>query len=153
MNRRDLAAPILFGAARIAVGILWLHEGYVKFHAGFGRADILLVVDGAQANSRVPDYFAGFADVVLRPLAGAAGVAVPLIEVGLGLALILGIGTLPVAFASLLNLLTYWSSDQLVGQYPVMAALSAVLLVWSVPAARLSIAALVGRREALPSGT
>lgn len=152
MNLRDLAAPILFGAARIAAGVLWLHEGYVKIHAGFGRADILLVVDGAQANSRVPDYFASFADVLLRPLAGAAGVVVPLLEVGLGLALILGIGTLPVAFAALLNLLTYWSSDQLVGQYPVMAALSAVLLVWSAPASRLSILALARRGEALRSG-
>ena len=39
-------------AARIAFGVLWLHEGYVKYHAGFGRSDILLVVQSASSNSR-----------------------------------------------------------------------------------------------------
>ena len=31
------------------IGVLWLHEGYVKYHAGFGRSDILLVVHSATA--------------------------------------------------------------------------------------------------------
>ena len=137
----DLAAPGVLGAARIALGLLWLHEGYVKFHAGFGKADILLVADGAKNNTRIPGYFEFFADHLLRPMADVAGFVVPIVEVGLGLALVLGIVTLPVALASLLNLMTYWCSDQLVGQYPIMGALSGVLLAWSVQASRFSVPA------------
>jgi thiosulfate dehydrogenase [quinone] large subunit len=133
--------------ARVALGLLWLHEGYVKFHAGFGRADILLVADGAQSNTRIPGYFQFFADHLLRPTADLAGIVVPFIEVGLGVALILGVFTLPVALGSLFNLMTYWCSDQLVGQYPIMGALSGVLLAWSVQASQLSVPALMKRRQ------
>ena len=143
-----LAASSLLGAARVALGSLWLHEGFVKFHAGFGRADILLVADGARNNTRIPGYFQFFADHLLRPTADLAGLAVPILEVGLGVALILGIFTLPVALVSLLNLMTYWCSDQLVGQYPIMGALSGVLLAWSAQASRLSVPEWVrSRRE------
>ena len=134
-----LAASSILGAARVALGVLWLHEGYVKFHAGFGKADILLVAYGAKNNTRIPGYFEFFADHLLRPMADLAGIVVPIIEVGLGVALILGIFTLPVALGSLFNLLTYWCSDQLVGQYPIMGALSGVLLVWSTQASRFSL--------------
>jgi thiosulfate dehydrogenase [quinone] large subunit len=125
---------------------MWLHEGYVKFHAGFGRADILLVADGARSNPRIPGYFEFFAEDLLTPTAGLAGVVVPIIEVGLGLALIVGILTLPMALASLLNLMTYWSSDQLVAQYPVMGALSAIVLALSAQARRLSLTAALQPR-------
>jgi len=142
-----LAASSLLGAARVALGVLWLHEGFVKFHAGFGKADILLIADGAKNNTRVPGYFQFFADHLLRPTADLAGLAVPILEVGLGVALILGILTLPVALVSLFNLLTYWCSDQLVGQYPIMGALSGVLLVWSAQASRLSVPEWVRSRS------
>jgi len=132
----------------VALGLLWLHEGFVKFHAGFGRADILLVANGAGSNTRIPGYFRFFADHLLRPTADLAGLAVPIVEVGLGLALILGLFTLPVALGSLFNLMTYWCSDQLVGQYPIMGALSGVLLAWSVQASRLSVPELINRRRA-----
>jgi thiosulfate dehydrogenase [quinone] large subunit len=132
----------------VALGGLWLHEGLVKWHAGFGRADILLVADGAHANNRVPGYFEFFADHLLRPVAGLAGAIVPIVEVGLGVALILGVLTLPIGLASLFNLLTYWSSDQLVGQYPVMGALSAVIIAWPALASRLSVPAfMMARRD------
>ena len=149
---RSLAAPavplgIVLSAARVALGALWLHEGFVKYHAGFGKADILLVADGAGSNSRIPGFFTFFADHLLRPFAELAGIVVPLVEVGLGVALILGILTLPVALGSLLNLMTYWCSDQLVGQYPIMGALSGVLIAWPVLASRLSLPALVGSRR------
>jgi thiosulfate dehydrogenase [quinone] large subunit len=142
-----LAASGLLGAARVALGILWLHEGFVKFHAGFGKADILLIADGARNNTRIPGYFQFFAEHLLRPTADLAGVAVPILEVGLGVALVLGILTLPVALASLANLLIYWCSDQLVDQYPIMGALSGVLLVWSAQASRLSVPELVRLRR------
>jgi thiosulfate dehydrogenase [quinone] large subunit len=138
---------VAFGAARVALGILWLHEGIVKWHAGFGRADILLVADGARSNDRIPGFFEFFADHLLRPMADVAGIVVPLVEVGLGVALILGILTLPVALASLLNLMTYWSSDQLVTQYPIMGALSALLIAWPEPASRLSLPAFLASRR------
>jgi thiosulfate dehydrogenase [quinone] large subunit len=139
---------VLLSAARVALGVLWLHEGFVKYRAGFGSADILLVADGAGSNSRIPGFFAFFADHLLRPLAELAGLVVPLVEVGLGLALILGILTLPVALASLLNLMTYWCSDQLVGQYPVMGALSGLVIAWPALSSRLSLPAFVHARRA-----
>jgi thiosulfate dehydrogenase [quinone] large subunit len=133
------AASSLLGAARVALGLLWLHEGYVKYHAGFGKADILLVADGASSNPRIPSYFEFFAGHLLRPMADLAGIVVPIVEVGLGVALILGVFTLPVALGSLLNLMTYWCSDQLVGQYPIMGVLSAVLIAWPVLASTFSV--------------
>jgi thiosulfate dehydrogenase [quinone] large subunit len=143
-----VTTSVILGAARVALGVLWLHEGFVKFHAGFGRADILLIADGSRNNTRIPGYFQVFADHLLRPTADLAGFVVPILEVGLGVALILGIFTLPVALISLLNLMTYWCSDQLVGQYPIMGALSGVLLAWSAQASRLSVPEWVrSRRE------
>jgi thiosulfate dehydrogenase [quinone] large subunit len=127
--------------------VLWLHEGLVKWHAGFGRADILLVADGARSNNRIPGYFEFFADHLLRPMADVAGVVVPVVEVGLGVALILGILTLPIALGSLFNLLIYWCSDQLVGQYPVMAALSALVIAWPDAAGRVSLPAFLASRR------
>lgn len=144
---------LLLGAVRIALGALWLHEGFVKWHAGFGRADILLVADGARTNTRVPGYFEFLADHLLRPSASLAGFVVPLVEVGLGLALVLGILTLPVALASLLNLMTYWSSDQLAAQYPLMGVLAGVLIAWSAPASHFSLPSLLKRREPVASAT
>ncbi len=148
---RSLAAPALslsvLSAARVALGILWLREGIVKYRAGFGEADILLVADGANSNTRIPEFFTFFADHVLRPSAELAGFAVPLIEVGLGVALIAGVLTLPIALASLLNLTTYWCSDLLVGEYPIMAALSGLLIAWPAAASRLSIPAIVRSRR------
>ena len=138
-SSRSLAASAVLGAARVALGILWLHEGFVKYHAGFGKADILLVADGAGSNTRIPGFFTFFADHLLRPFAELAGFVVPLLEVGLGVALVLGIFTLPVALGSLFNLMTYWCSDQLVGQYPIMGALSGVLIAWPALASRLSL--------------
>jgi len=149
---RSLAAPAL-SAARVALGVLWLHEGFVKYHAGFGKADILLVADGASSNTRIPGFFTFFADHLLRPFAELAGFVVPLVEVGLGVALILGIFTLPVALGSLVNLMTYWCSDQLVGQYPIMGALSGVLIAWPALASRLSLPAFVTARRSRADAT
>jgi thiosulfate dehydrogenase (quinone) large subunit len=36
-NPAALAVSIIFGAARVALGILWLHEGIFKYTAHFGR--------------------------------------------------------------------------------------------------------------------
>jgi thiosulfate dehydrogenase [quinone] large subunit len=141
-----LAASIIFGAARVALGALWLHEGYVKYHAHFGRADILLVADGANSNNRIPDYFTVFANLALHGAPGVFGFLVPLLETTLGIALILGILTLPATLASLLNLMTYWSSDQLITQYPIMGALSAIVIAWPLYATQLSTTALLLRR-------
>ena len=139
------AASIIFGTARVALGILWLHEGLFKYSAHFGRADILLVADGAKSNSRVPDYFVAFAEFALHDWPGVFGFAIPLMETSLGIALILGVLSLPAAMASLLTLMTYWASDQLIAQYPIMGALSAVAIAWPVLAARLSATSLVVR--------
>ena len=152
-SSRSLAAPSVLGAARVALGILWLHEGFVKYHAGFGKADILLVADGAGSNTRIPGFFTFFADHLLRPFAEVAGVVVPLVEIGLGAALVLGILTLPVALGSLFNLMTYWCSDQLVGQYPIMGALSGLLIAWPSLASRLSLPASVMARRSRGGAT
>lgn len=140
-----LAASIIFGAARVALGVLWLLEGITKFRAHFGAADILLVTDNAATVSRIPDFFAVFADSVMRPLAGLFGFGIPLLETGLGVALILGVFTLPAALGSVLTLLLYWSSDQLIDQYPIMAALSVAVIAWPAAAARFSVTSLALR--------
>lgn len=138
-------ASIVFGAARVGLGVLWLHEGYVKYHAHFGRADILLVAQGATTNTRIPGYFTALASL-LRSVPGVFGVLVPLVETALGIALILGILTLPAALASLMNLMTYWSSDQLITQYPIMGALSGIVVAWPHYATRLSATTLITHR-------
>ena len=139
----SLVASIFFGAARVSLGILWLHEGIFKYTAHFGRADILLVADSAKSNSRVPEYFGAFAGRILGSWPGLFGFVIPLLETALGVALIIGALSLPAALASLLTLMTYWSSDQLIAQYPIMGILSAVVIAWSAWAARLSATSLV----------
>ncbi|OBK34113.1 hypothetical protein A5658_01525 [Mycobacterium sp. 1245111.1] len=141
-----LVAPLAAGAARVCAGVLWLHEGTFKYRAHFGSADILLVADSAKSNPRVPEYFSLFAGHVLRAWPSLFGFLIPLLETLLGVALIVGIVSLPAAIGSLLTLLTYWSSDQLIAQYPVMGALSVIVVAWSVPATRLSATALLIRQ-------
>lgn len=147
-NRADLAASILFGAVRVGLGLLWLHEAYVKLRAHFGSADILLVVDGASANSRVPEYFRFVAEHLLRPTAHLAGIMTPLTEVALGLVLVLGVLSMPAAVVSAGLLAVYWSSDQLIAQYPVMAVLSVGVVAGHAYSDRWSVVELVRRRSA-----
>lgn len=139
-------APVLTGAARVALGLLWLNEGLIKYRAGFGSADILLVADSASTNSRVPEFFALFAENVLGRFPEFFGSMMPLLEVGLGVALVLGVLTLPAAVASVGLLMTYWLADQLTDAYPVMVVLAALLLLWPLAARRISVTALVTRR-------
>ena len=139
----SLVASTIFGAARVVLGILWLHEGIFKYTAHFGRADILLIVGSAKSNSRVPEYVGAFAGAVLGSWPGLFGFVIPLLETVLGLALVIGVLSLPAALASLLTLMTYWSSDQLIAQYPIMGILSAIVIAWPGWAARLSATSLL----------
>lgn len=125
--------------ARVTLGALWLHEGIVKYHAGFGRADILLVVQSAASNDRVPGFYRTFTRDVAGHIPTAFGIGVPLLEVSLGIALILGIATLPVTLLSAFQLCNYWSADQLVTQYPVMLALSVAVAAFASSASRINL--------------
>lgn len=150
---RTLVAPVLAGATRVALGGLWLHEGLFKYHAHFGSADILLVADSTAGNSRVPSYFAPITSL-LHAAPGLLGVVMPLAETLLGVALVLGVLTVPLAAVSVLQLMTYWSADQLIGQYPIMVLLSAAVLLMRRPATRFSLDRVVFRRRhrmALPA--
>jgi thiosulfate dehydrogenase (quinone) large subunit len=138
-----LAAPIIFGAIRVGLGVLWLHEGIFKYSAHFGRADILLVAGSAHSNSRVPEYFKAFSDGLLGSWPGLFGMTIPLLETALGIALTVGVFSLPAALGSLLTLMTYWSSDQLIAQYPIMGMLSAVIIAWPAWAVRFSATSLI----------
>jgi thiosulfate dehydrogenase (quinone) large subunit len=140
--RSTLVAPIILGATRVGLGILWLHEGLFKYAAHFGRADILLLADSAKSNSRVPEYFTVLAEFALRGWPGLFGFLIPLLETCLGVALILGVLSLPATMVSLLTLMTYWSSDQLIAQYPIMGVLSAIVIAWPLLASRLSTTSL-----------
>lgn len=144
-------APALAGAARVALGVLWLHEGIVKYRAGFGAADIGFVVDGAASNPRVPGFFHTFAESTLGAAPGLFGALMPLLETALGVALVLGVLTVPAAGASVVALATYWLADLLVWQYPVMVLLSAVVLAWPAAAAAWSIRSVPPVRTVLAS--
>lgn len=147
---RERFVALAATVTRVALGVLWLHEGCVKYHAGFGRADILLVVQSTATNPRVPSFYTAFTEHVLGRAPGFFGIVVPLIEVGLGVALILGILTPWVAGVSVLQLCTYWFADQLVAQYPIMVALSAAVLAFGSAASVYSVVAIVRRRPFAP---
>lgn len=144
------AAAIVAALARIALGALWINEAILKWHAGFGRADILLVVQSTAHNPRVPDFYKFFTANALGVAPSLFGFAVPLIEFGLGVALILGVLTLPAALVSVAELCNYWLADQLIVQYPIMIALSAVVATFAPSASRYSITALVDARRSTP---
>lgn len=112
--------------------MLWIAESFVKYRAGFGEADILLVADGAASNSRIPFWFAPV-ESAMQTAPALLGFAIPLLESVLGVLLLLGLLTRWAAFASTGTLMLYWASDQLIAQYPVMAVLSATVL--ALPAA------------------
>jgi thiosulfate dehydrogenase [quinone] large subunit len=139
LELRTKAAAAAATLIRLVLGIFWVHEGYVKYHAGFGRADILLVVGSTQSNSRVPHFYQLFTEHVLGNAPALFGVLVPLIEVGLGVALILGVLTVPVALVSVAQLCNYWFADQLITQYPIMVFLSAAVVALAPWVSRYSL--------------
>jgi thiosulfate dehydrogenase [quinone] large subunit len=143
-------AALLATAARVALGILWINEALLKWHAGFGKADILLVVHSTAQNPRVPGFYKLFTADALGRAPALFGFGVPLIEFGLGVALILGVLTLPAALASVAELCNYWLADQLIAQYPIMMALSAAVIAFPIAASRYSVTALLEHRRGRP---
>ncbi|WP_405988701.1 hypothetical protein [Streptomyces sp. NBC_00986] len=141
-SRLTLITAALAGAIRVTLGVLWLHEGTLKYRAHFGAADILLVANSAKSNSRVPGFFKSFSDFALAGWPHFFGFAMPLLETSLGVVLVLGVFSLPASLASAFTLLTYWSADQLITEYPVMAALSTVVVAWPLLASRFSVTTL-----------
>lgn len=134
-RRLALAASLLSDAARVAVGVLWVLEAVVKYSAGFGAADILLVVGSTDDGSRAPFYLEPLR-ALMQAVPWLFGVGIPLLELLLGILLITGTFTRIVAFASIATLMLYWASDQLISQYPLMVGFSALVLV--LPAGVLS---------------
>lgn len=114
---------------RVVLGVLWLHEGFIKYRAGFGRADIGLVVDSVAANSRVPVYFSPVVEQVLGRVPTLFGILMPAMEVALGIVVVIGLWPRWAAFVSIVTLMTYWSADQLTDVYPVMVVLAAAVLM------------------------
>ncbi|MEV6501939.1 hypothetical protein [Streptomyces prunicolor] len=151
LSRPTLIAAALAGAVRVTLGVLWIHEGTLKYRAHFGAADILLVANSAKSNSRVPGFFKSFSDSVLAEWPHFFGFAMPLLETSLGVVLVLGVFSLPASVASVFTLLTYWSADQLITEYPIMVALSTVVIAWPLLAACFSVTTLaekvVGRKR------
>ncbi|WP_329551197.1 hypothetical protein [Streptomyces sp. NBC_00696] len=150
-SRPTPIAAAVVGAIRVGLGVLWLHEGTLKYRANFGAADILLVANSAKSNSRVPDFFKSFADFALGGWPHFFGFVMPLLETTLGVVLVMGVLSLPASLMSGFTLLTYWSADQLITEYPVMAALSMAVIAWPLLASRFSVTTLaervVGRRH------
>ncbi|WP_051172042.1 DoxX family membrane protein [Microbacterium indicum] len=143
--RASRVASALAGAARLALGVLWILEGATKYRAGFGAADIRLVVSSAEQNPRVPGAFTAFAESVMAPLSGLFGVGIPLLEVALGALLVAGLATRLVAAAGAATLALYWLSDQLIWQYPAMAVLAVVVLLSGSAAGRWGADGWIGR--------
>jgi thiosulfate dehydrogenase [quinone] large subunit len=149
-TRGQRVVAIVATLARVALGALWINEGVLKYHAGFGRADILLVVQSTAQNPRVPDLYKWFTANALGRAPDLFGFGVPLLETCLGIALVLGILTLPAALGSVAELCNYWFADQLITQYPVMMLLSIVVAVFAPAASRYSITSVVARRLQRP---
>lgn len=151
LSRPTLIAAALAGAIRVTLGVLWLHEGTLKYRAHFGAADILLVANSAKSNSRVPGYFKSFSDFTLAEWPHFFGFAMPLLETALGVVLVVGVFSLPASLMSVFTLMTYWSADQLITEYPIMAALSTVVIAWPLLASHFSATTLaeeaVGRKR------
>ena len=147
------AAAALGAAVRVSLGVLWINEGAIKLRAGFGGSDILLVASGALDNHRVPEYFRFFASTALHDHSALLGFVTPVVEIGLGAALIAGILTAPVALASLATLLMYWSADQLIDEYPVMALLSGVVLAFAGTCSRITVTTALLRVVRSRNGT
>lgn len=137
----------LFALARVTLGILWLREGIIKWHAGFGAADISLVVQSTRSNDRVPGFYQAFTDHVLANAPGFFGIAVPVLETSLGVLLIAGAGTRWVALVSIGQLASYWLADQLIWEYPIMLLLSAGVAAWPVLAQHYSLETLLRNRR------
>jgi thiosulfate dehydrogenase [quinone] large subunit len=76
--------------------------------------------------------------MMTRVLSLVASVITGAARVGLGIALILKVLTLPAALMSAFPLLSYWLADQLIQEYPIMLALSVVTAVFVVSASRIS---------------
>lgn len=137
-------------AAVVIAGVLaalWTIEGVVKVRAGFGASDILLVADGAERNTRVPEWFTPIG-ALMRGIPAVFGIGIPMLELLLGAAFamlavggLLGLlrvrGVAPrssrrvTAVAAVVSggtLALYWTSDQLIAQYPAMLVLPLLLL-------------------------
>lgn len=145
---RQLPASIIAGLVRVGLGVFWLNEGMLKYRAHFGRADILLVANSAAENSRVPGFYKDFTATFLKGAPGLFGWGIPLLETALGVALIVGLLTLPAALGSIFTLMSYWYADQLIVQYPIMVMLSGLVVLIACSANRLSISTLVVSRLA-----
>lgn len=124
------ALPMAATVLRVAVGILWLREGIIKWHAGFGSADINLVVESTRSNGRVPGFYQAFTEHVLGSAPGVFGIVVPILETALGVLLVVGVATRWVALVSIGELASYWLADQLIWEYPIMLLLSAAVVAW-----------------------
>jgi thiosulfate dehydrogenase [quinone] large subunit len=145
---RQRVATIVATLARVTLGALWINEGLLKYHAGFGRADILLVVHSTAQNPRVPDFYKFFTANALGKVPDLFGFGVPLLETCLGIALVLGIFTLPAALVSVAELCNYWLADQLITQYPIMMALSAAVATFAPSASHYSLTTVILRTRA-----
>ncbi len=143
-------AAIAVALARAALGALWIAEGVLKYRAGFGGADILLVVQSAGNNTRVPEFYKFFTANALGGAPDLFGFGVPLVEICLGVALILGVFSLPAALGSVAVLCSYWLADQLIFQYPIMMALATVVAAFAVAASRYSATSLIVHRVTRP---
>lgn len=143
-------ATVVATLCRVGLGAFWIHEGVFKYQAGFGRSDILLVTSSVAQNSRVPGFYKFFSAHVLAHAPAPFGFLVPLLEVSLGVTLVLGVLTLPMALASVFQLCNYWFADQLIAQYPIMMALSAIVAASAPVARRYSLTTLALRRWAGP---
>lgn len=115
---------------RLALGVFWLREAIIKWHAGFGAADINLVVESTRTNDRVPGFYQYFTTHVLAAAPGLLGVVVPVLEATLGVLLFVGVTSRWVALISVGELASYWLADQLIWEYPIMLLLSAAVIAW-----------------------
>ena len=116
---------VIWAIARVWFGIDWMTHGIEKITKGFDSTGFL---NGVLANEVSPEWYKAFIENVILPMSGFINFLIPVGELLVGLALILGFLTIPALVGSLLmNLNFLWAG--VISSNPSYVAIAIILLL------------------------
>lgn len=116
---------VIWAIARVWFGIDWMTHGIEKITKGFDSTGFL---NGVLANEVSPEWYKTFIENVILPMSGFINFLIPVGELLVGLALILGFLTIPALVGSLLmNLNFLWAG--VISSNPSYVAIAIILLL------------------------